>query len=320
MNRATEHSLPAFARMPETETVAAAVDLGGSWLFKATDEEEWLPAVVPGTVHTDLLRAGRLEDPYYRDNELKVQWVEAQGMGVPSVFSDRRGFPAARPDHPRLPRSGHDRRRLSERAASGPHLQYVHRARVRRQALAPAGENEIRIVFRSILAWNEERIAAEPRVTWDGAHGVDNEKGTSFFVRKCGADFGWDWGLRLLTCGVWRPLRLAAFRYGQDNGFTDQAGFEDPARAILHSARVSTGIAAVELPRTAGPACRGRSGRAVAPVAGEETSPVGRRAAPACGGRTAWAASRFTPSRPCSSRERRPSTSAGRASACAPWN
>ena len=81
-----EHSLPAFARLPETETVAAAVDLGGSWQFKATDEDEWLPATVPGTVHSDLIRAHRLEDPYYRDNELKVQWVEKKEWEYRRVF------------------------------------------------------------------------------------------------------------------------------------------------------------------------------------------------------------------------------------------
>ena len=66
----------AFAQMPDTESVAAAIDLNGAWQFKATDEDTWMDARVPGIVHSDLMRAGRLEDPFYRDNEFKAQWVE----------------------------------------------------------------------------------------------------------------------------------------------------------------------------------------------------------------------------------------------------
>lgn len=39
-------------------------------------ETEWLPATVPGTVHTDLMANGKIEDPYFRLNEHQVQWVD----------------------------------------------------------------------------------------------------------------------------------------------------------------------------------------------------------------------------------------------------
>ena len=46
------------------------------WKFKAFDDTSWLAASVPGTVHTDLIDNGIIEDPYYRLNERKVQWVD----------------------------------------------------------------------------------------------------------------------------------------------------------------------------------------------------------------------------------------------------
>jgi hypothetical protein len=49
--------------------------LNGEWQFRKLGETEWLPAQVPGGVHTDLLRLGRIPDPFAADNELKVQWV-----------------------------------------------------------------------------------------------------------------------------------------------------------------------------------------------------------------------------------------------------
>ena len=49
--------------------------LAGSWEFRQVGTEDWLPARVPGGVHTDLLALGRIPDPFVGDNELRVQWV-----------------------------------------------------------------------------------------------------------------------------------------------------------------------------------------------------------------------------------------------------
>jgi beta-galactosidase/beta-glucuronidase len=68
------------------------IDLNGSWEFKATEETEWMPAVVPSTVHSDLLRAGRLPDPFYRDNELKVQWVEKKEWEYRRFFNIEKSY------------------------------------------------------------------------------------------------------------------------------------------------------------------------------------------------------------------------------------
>jgi beta-mannosidase len=45
------------------------LDLDGSWKLKRTTENEWMDAQVPGSVFNDLLHAGKIEDPFYRDNE-----------------------------------------------------------------------------------------------------------------------------------------------------------------------------------------------------------------------------------------------------------
>ncbi len=51
------------------------IDLGGAWKLQRVGSAQHFPATVPGCVHTDLLKAGAIEDPFYRDNELKVKWV-----------------------------------------------------------------------------------------------------------------------------------------------------------------------------------------------------------------------------------------------------
>ena len=49
--------------------------LAGAWEFRQAGTQEWLPASVPGGVHTDLLALGRIPDPFVGDNEKRVQWV-----------------------------------------------------------------------------------------------------------------------------------------------------------------------------------------------------------------------------------------------------
>ena len=49
--------------------------LTGNWEFRQIGTKEWLPATVPGGVHTDLLALGRIPDPFVGDNEKRVQWV-----------------------------------------------------------------------------------------------------------------------------------------------------------------------------------------------------------------------------------------------------
>src|SRR5947199_7816907 len=45
------------------------------WQFRQAGKDTWYPASVPGCVHTDLLNNKLIEDPFYRDNEKKLQWI-----------------------------------------------------------------------------------------------------------------------------------------------------------------------------------------------------------------------------------------------------
>jgi len=49
--------------------------LTGEWRFRQLGTKEWTRAQVPGGVHTDLMVAGRIPDPFVADNEKHVQWV-----------------------------------------------------------------------------------------------------------------------------------------------------------------------------------------------------------------------------------------------------
>ncbi|MFB3880752.1 MAG: glycoside hydrolase family 2 protein [Armatimonadota bacterium] len=184
------------------------VDLGGSWtLSRLGEEEAEVSAQVPGCVHTDLLAAGRIPDPFVRDNEDAVQWVSEQDW----VY--RREFEVT----PEL--LAHDRVLLrcegldtlatitinGKRVGAGDNMFRVWEMNVK-QALRPGG-NEVEISFASPLRYMREHHARRSLPDWHGP----KEPPSRGWIRKEPCNFGWDWGPVLATCGIWRPIRLIAY-------------------------------------------------------------------------------------------------------------
>ena len=61
--------------MTNPNPVKQIINLNDNWKFKQHDKENWLPAKVPGSVHTDLLENKIIDDPFYRMNEKDQQWI-----------------------------------------------------------------------------------------------------------------------------------------------------------------------------------------------------------------------------------------------------
>ena len=106
------------------------------------------------------------------------------------------------------------------------------------------GENEIEILFDSALRVGQEKLAQHYIHSWS----TDSHKlPGGNYVRKAACHFGWDWGPKLVTCGIWRDIELLAFdtRLGgvhisQDHGRPGQVtaaregGGRDGGRAAAH--------------------------------------------------------------------------------------
>ena len=99
--------------------------LAGTWEFRQAGTDEWLPASVPGGVHTDLLALGRIPDPFVGDNEKRVQWVaEAdweyrhQFIAAPELIQPATHLAGLR-------RAGYTGDRQPEWSRVGPHRKYV---------------------------------------------------------------------------------------------------------------------------------------------------------------------------------------------------
>nr|WP_067932841.1 glycoside hydrolase family 2 protein [Alicyclobacillus kakegawensis] len=185
------------------------IDLNGKWRMKAVNATEWIPAQVPGSVYLDLLRAGRIPDPFYRDNELRVFDVANQDYEYERDFQVDEQLLAA--DRVLLTCLGLDT--LADIEVNGQHVAHtdnMHRTyEFDVKHLLHPGQNHIRIVFRSALNYILEANARDP--LWGPGDSVEGFP----HVRKGHYMFGWDWGPKIPDLGIWRDIFLRAYRVGR---------------------------------------------------------------------------------------------------------
>ena len=77
------------------------------------------------------------------------------------------------------------------------------------------GENELRILFHSPTLTAEKELEKFgyqlPASNDQSENGEMGDKKVSPYVRKAPYHFGWDWGPRLVTSGIWRPIKLVGW-------------------------------------------------------------------------------------------------------------
>ncbi|QHC64555.1 glycoside hydrolase family 2 protein [Rathayibacter festucae] len=161
-----------------------------------------VPATVPGLVHTDLLAAGLIPDPYLDQNEKKVTWIGETDWEYASVF-------AWSPD-------GHDRHELvfegldtvatitlnGTVVASTRNQHRSYRFAV--DGLLVEGDNALVVRFAS-------PIAEADRASLEIGYRPHTYSHPFNALRKAACNFGWDWGLDAASVGMWKPVSLHAW-------------------------------------------------------------------------------------------------------------
>ena len=183
------------------------LDLGGSWRLMRVREGESIPAQVPGCVHTDLLAAGRIEEPFYRDNEERLQWISDAEWAYSRTFEATDALLQARRILLRC--EGLDTlatiRLNGQEIARTDNMYRTWEFDV--AGLLKSGQNTIEIHFASPVAYIRPRQVERPLPDWSGPREI---KGRAY-LRKEPCNFGWDWGPVFTTSGIWRPIKLVAF-------------------------------------------------------------------------------------------------------------
>ncbi len=201
----------------EKSEMMTSEEIKGQWQFRQAGSEEWLPATVPGTVHTDLIANGKIEDPYFRLNERDVQWIDKVDWEYRTTFGADAAMLAK--DRVVLHFMGLDT--YAEVKVNGQEVlkadNMFREWKADVKSLLKEGENELTLLFRSPIVEGIKKYDANPFVipVSDNDQAVTGEveggKMVSVYTRKAGYHFGWDWGPRLVTSGVWRPVYLEAW-------------------------------------------------------------------------------------------------------------
>ncbi|MGI9652718.1 beta-mannosidase [Chryseobacterium sp. RLHN22] len=169
------------------------------WQFKNAKENKWLTASVPGTVHLDLMNNKIIPDPYQDENEKKVQWVENEDWDYQTSF--KLSSKELANQNIDLVFNGLDT--FSEIYLNGKLLQSTDN--MFRKWTIPVkqnlkiGENILQVKFKSAVNVGKELAKRVPFTTPESPRS---------YVRKAQYQFGWDWGPRLVTAGIWKNVQL----------------------------------------------------------------------------------------------------------------
>ncbi|MET4680643.1 beta-mannosidase [Stenotrophomonas rhizophila] len=215
----------------------------------------WRTAQVPGAVHTDLLAQGQIPDPYVGAPEAGLQWIGLADWEYRAQF-DVDAATLARA-HAELAFEGLDT--FATVTLNGQPLLQAnnsHRTwRARVDGRLRARGNELRIVLRSPIRTLLPDVQAMPHKiagNYPSPYGDEPKDAmVGNFVRKPGYHFGWDWGPRYVTAGIWRPVRLESWDAQRLTAVAVQTRALDAARADLEIAveveSAAVGTAAVQL-------------------------------------------------------------------------
>ncbi|MBU8922688.1 MAG: glycoside hydrolase family 2 protein [Bacteroidales bacterium] len=178
-------------------------DLSGHWRFRQAGSTEWIDAIVPGCVHTDLFSAGMIPDPYFACNEDSLRWIEDIDWEYETVFTVT-GQIASFP-HCDLIFEGLDTYAevlLNDKMilkADNMFRKWV----VDCGSFLVHGENSLRVLFHSPKVTGDSLAARYPfKLPGD----------SRVFTRKAAYHYGWDWGPGFVTSGIWKNTRLEAWK------------------------------------------------------------------------------------------------------------
>ena len=177
------------------------INLNQDWSFKRVNDSIWISATIPGNVHSDLLDNEIIKDPFIGDNALQLDWVSESSWEYQTNFSV--DDITLQKKHLSLNFEGLDIY-ASVFLNDSLILKTDNAFRKFEVNVKPIikSENNLRIVFETTSTHENE---AKQNL------GYRLPEGNRIFTRKAQFQYGWDWGPKLNTSGVWRAITLSAW-------------------------------------------------------------------------------------------------------------
>ncbi len=175
---------------------------------------EWRSATVPGLVHTDLMSHQLIPDPFYRDNESKVQWVSNTDWEYRKTIKADESLLG----HKNIELVFEGLNTLADVYMNGKWIlktdNMFREWRINIKPFLKPGDNVVVVVFHQL----------KPEVTRLDKEHPDEDSGLDTtnamikgfaqslkqgsYIRKAAYEKGWDWGPSMVTCGIWRPVYI----------------------------------------------------------------------------------------------------------------
>lgn len=192
-------------------------ELHSGWKFRQErGAGNWYSATVPGVIHTDLIDNKIIEDPFFRLNERGVQWIDkedwvyetsfeatAEILAKSNIFLQFKGLDTYADVY------------LNDEKILEAYNMFREWSVDVKTKLRTDSANVLKIHFHSpikvdIPKWDALSYQHDAGNDQSENGGVFDKR-VSVFARKAGYHYGWDWGPRLVTSGIWRPIYLEAW-------------------------------------------------------------------------------------------------------------
>ncbi|MDD4158596.1 MAG: glycoside hydrolase family 2 protein [Proteiniphilum sp.] len=225
--------LPLLASAQQHEVIR----LNDGWQFAQMNHAQWYDAEVPGSVQRDLVLHGVLPDPFYGTNEQLVQWVEDENWDFKKSFTVTAS--QLQYDEAQLFFEGLDTQAEvflnGSRILQSENMFTGHKISVKK--LLTEGENKLYIRFYSPI---QTLMPARATFGYDYPAGNDHrEEKLSIYNRKAPYHFGWDWGIRIVQMGIWKPVSLLFYNDACiEDYYVKQCAITDKKAAIEHQIEI----------------------------------------------------------------------------------
>lgn len=183
-----------------------------NWEFTQKENKNWMKAFVPGTVHTDLHKNGLIPHPYVEKNELDLQWIDKKEW----LYKSELNITADMLEQECLDLVFDGLDTIASVTINGELI--IEADNMYRQwkknikAFVVEGNNELLVHFHSPIGYGIEQLNNSPYTlpapNDDSVLGGVEDNKVSMFIRKAPYHFGWDWGPRFVTSGIWKAPRL----------------------------------------------------------------------------------------------------------------
>ncbi len=192
----------------KTEIITQEIELC-SWEYKNLQDSLWRSCQAPSLIQENLIKEGLLPQPYLADNEKKIQWVSNQDWLYQTTFQVQQKPQASQPLF--LNFEGLDT--YCSIYLNGELLGQTNNMfrsyDFNISSAVRIGSNRLVLHFHSPIK------QAYPQYLSNGFnYPADNDHAKehlSPFTRKAPYHYGWDWGMRLLTMGIYKPVRLIQY-------------------------------------------------------------------------------------------------------------